>query len=73
MMAWFKKYPQVRAGLRTVAVAVIAYLVTARAKGNEFGDLSSFLYGLYGAIVYAVAALVTPLEPLIGVKAPIQK
>jgi hypothetical protein len=72
-MSWFKKYPQLRAGLRAVAVAVIAYLLTARAKGNEFGDLHAFLYGLYGAVIYGIAAVVTPLEPLVGAKTAVHK
>lgn len=67
-MKLYRESPAFRAFVRTVAAAVIAYLVAARAKGNEFGDLHSFAYGLYGAILYAVAGFFTGLEPFVGVR-----
>lgn len=67
-MKLYRESPAFRAFVRTVAAAVIAYLVAARAKGNEFGDLHALLYGLYGAVLYAVAGYFTGLEPFVGVK-----
>jgi hypothetical protein len=70
---WFRNSAKARAFVRTMAVAIIAYLLTARAKGDEFGDAGTFLYGLYGAIIYGIAAVLTPIEPLVGVKADVSE
>lgn len=55
-----------RAGVRTVAVAVVSYFVAALAQGGAVADWHSFLWGAAGAAGYAVLGVLTPLEPKIG-------
>lgn len=68
-MSLYRDSPAFRAGLRTVVVGVISYFVAALAQGGEIADWHNFLWGLAGATANGLLAVLTPIEPFVGVKA----
>lgn len=70
MFKWYQNSPKARALVRAVVVGVIAYLVGVFKDGGS--DWKTVLWGIGGAVVYAIAGALTPLEPLVGVKTQIK-
>jgi hypothetical protein len=64
----FRTNPVVRMYARAIAVGVVAYLVLVFHAGKDVFDLATFVWGLGGAIVYAIAGYLLPIEPKVGVK-----
>lgn len=68
----FTTSPELRAALRGVLLAVLVYL--AKVFGSDSGafELESFVWGLGGVLVYAFIAILSPLEPFVGVKSRVE-
>lgn len=71
-MSKFKLSPSFRFAARTVLVAVVSYVVSVLAQGGKITDWHSFAWGLAGAALYALLGVLTPIEPKVGVKTPVQ-
>lgn len=72
MFDLYRSSPQLRAFLRALAAGVVVYFIKIQGDGYEAFELASFLWGLAGVVVISAAGYLTPLEPLIGVKAKVE-
>ena len=68
-MNWYRSNPAARMWTRAIAFAVLGYLVKVFGSGADAFELSPFLWGLGSAVVYAIVGAMSPLEPMVGVKA----
>lgn len=67
MIELYRKSPYARFVLRTLAVAVISYFVSALAQ-DSINNWHDFLWGAAGAVAYAAQGLLTGTEPFVGIK-----
>lgn len=69
IVTWWRHDPKARLIVRTFVVGVVAYVTSALSSGDAFGRGMNFVWGAVGAGAYAVIGALTPVEPLVGVKA----
>lgn len=62
---WWKANPAVRFAVRTIVVAVVAYLVNAYRAGDVI-DGKALLWGALVAAGTALVGLLSPVEPKVG-------
>lgn len=69
----FKTSPGLRVAVRALVVAVLTYFVQGLAAGHgRLDDWQTFAWGLAAAVAYAALGILTPVEPLVGVKATVE-
>ncbi len=73
MKVSFKTSPATRVAVRAVVVAVLGYFVASLAQGGgKLDDWQSVAWGAAAAGAYALIGILTPAEPLVGVKTPVE-
>lgn len=70
---WWQTNPKARFYVRTFVVGCLGYITSSFAQGGAFGDWHSFVWGAVAAGANAVIGLLTPVEPLVGVKAWVKR
>lgn len=71
-MNWYRNNPSARMYVRALALAVAVYVCKVFQAGVEEFEFAPFVWGLGSAAVYAVVGFMTPLEPMVGVKAKVE-
>lgn len=67
MVELYRKSAYFRFVLRTLAVAVIGFFVSALSQ-DTITNWHDFLWGAVGAALYAAQGLLTGTEPFVGIK-----
>lgn len=71
-MNWYRNSPAARMYVRALAVAVAVYVCKTFQAGVDEFELAPFVWGLGSAVVYSVLGALTPIEPMVGVKAKVE-